>query len=811
MAKKSDDDKSNDSLLDNISDEMAEDIRDAVSAEDKPSKKEKTSKIIVTNWEDNQNNDQNSDLDSSEIVSDEDGETDDVISSGEDLDNQEKPSDASVDPAIDQNDEQLNGLDQQAAPIKIKIIDNTAEEEDVLSDEDLAFDKADDHEWHKFDGEDEAERPEWDEEKWQHSKAEVSDEEIDRPEWDDEKWQSSEKNDSTIDDEEAERPEWDEEKWQHSQAEIDENSSIDSDTEVDDETRNDASASEGVAQDIEIYHKEISAHIDSDAEKQDATHDQPETESNDKSRFGGLLVKIKSIFKTRRYSVGLAAAMVLIILTLIPAPRNTALNVAGVRSTAQIKILDSDTALPLKSVKVTLGSQTETTDNDGMAIFSGVRLGSQKLLIEKSAYQTITQDITIGLGSNIIEPVQLESIGSSFEFSIVDWLSGQAVEGSEVTYDENSAYANSEGLAVLKVPKLSQENIDVTISAPGYLDQVISISTINHEQSQVDMVIDRRHYFVSKRSGEYEVYSANADGSDQKLLVPASGNESDDIRFDVSPSGEKAVLVSVRDLELKNENGFVLKSLFLIDTESGEMQKIDSSERIDLIGWIDESMIYVKVQAGVSGQNPKRHRLMSLNTLNGQTSEIASSNYFNDVLVAGDYIFYAPSNAYRQENDAYLYRSDANGSTLDVVFEQEVWTVFRSAYDNIAFDSNQKWYQGAIDTIFNSELASRPSSVISRLYTDSPDGRLSSWVDIRDGKGALIIRDNQTGDEEAIYTQAGLRNPVTWLDNNHIVYRVVNSSETADYVISIDSETITPNKISDVTNVSGVDRWYFYY
>ena len=247
----------------------------------------------------------------------------------------------------------------------------------------------------------------------------------------------------------------------------------------------------------------------------------------------------------------------------------------------------------------------------------------------------------------------------------------------------------------------------------------------------------------------------------------------------------------------------------MIDVKTGDFKKIDSSERIDILGWIDDRVIYVKVQAGASGQNPERHRLVSFDTDTQQSNQIAASNFFNDVLVAEDYIFYAPSDAYKQSPRAYLFRSNADGSSIETVFEKNVWTVLRTGLDSITFDSEQTWYSGKINQILNNELDSRPNEFTSRLYTSNPSETKSAWVDIRDGKGALILTDRTSGEETTVASEGGLRNPIVWLSDRHLIYRIVTSDETADYVLDVVTGKVA--KIDDVTDISGADRWYYYY
>jgi len=376
-----------------------------------------------------------------------------------------------------------------------------------------------------------------------------------------------------------------------------------------------------------------------------------------------------------------------------------------------------------------------------------------------------------------------------------------------VSFEQNSAFVNSMGIAHLNTPTAASDTIDVSVSAPDYATELATVVTTSNGLNKVRLVLDRHHLFVSKRDGRYDVYKVRADGSDEQLVLAGTGNENSDLKFDTSPSGEKSVLVATRDKNITNKDGFVLSGLYNIDTKTGKHEKVDSSERIDLVGWVGENAVYVKIQAGASGQNPERHRLISLDTKTGKTKQIAASNFFNDVLVADDYIFYAPSDAYKKDPKAFLFRSDANGNKIDTVFGRTVWTIVRTGIDEIMFDSDQVWYKGRVSQVFNSEADTKPTSMTSRLYTSNPSGDSHARVDIRDGKGALLLDDGSS--ERTLASQGGLRNPLVWLSDTHLIYRVVTPTETADYVINADGGD--PVKIGDVSDAPGADRWYYFY
>ncbi len=98
-----------------------------------------------------------------------------------------------------------------------------------------------------------------------------------------------------------------------------------------------------------------------------------------------------------------------------------------------------------------------------------------------------------------------------------------------------------------------------------------------------------------------------------------------------------------------------------------------------------------------------------------------------------------------------------------------------------------------------------PVTRTSRSYSVSPSGEKAVWVDIRDGKGVLLLYDTVQKTESVILTKSGLGSPVEWLNNSTLVYRISTVQETADYVFSI--EGTESKKIADVI---GNQSRYFY-
>ncbi len=313
--------------------------------------------------------------------------------------------------------------------------------------------------------------------------------------------------------------------------------------------------------------------------------------------------------------------------------------------------------------------------------------------------------------------------------------------------------------------------------------------------------------YISKRSGKFDIYGVYIDGKEDKLVLAGTGSEREnDLVLVPHPTDNVVAYVSTRANQHNSDN-FLLSNLILINTDTNATTSITASERVQIVGWSGDRLVYVQIAAGASANNPKRYRLMSYSYKDQTNKELASSNYFNDVVAVGDAIYYAPSSAY-QSNKAALYKVNADGSNLQTIFNQEVWNIIRTSYDHLALAVQQQWYDFKLGDKGPTKLNDAPANQLPRVYIDSPDGKHSAWIDNRDGKGVLLNYDANSKSDVVLKSQSGLTYPVAWLNDNILVYRVKTDQETADYAISLNGGD--PVKIKDVTNAGGIDRWYYY-
>lgn len=527
----------------------------------------------------------------------------------------------------------------------------------------------------------------------------------------------------------------------------------------------------------------------------------------------GFKAKVKSFFrawwnnKKARYGSMAGLVIILIGLTVVPTTRYFILNTAGVRASASLTVLDGSTQLPLKNVTVKLGGQSGKTDSDGIVKLPQLKLGRTQLVIQKRAFAEKSKPLTVGWGSNKLGEFSLEAVGAQYIFLTKDFLSGKAIEKAEASSGEASALADKTGKIILTIDTTEENVLEVSIKAANYRAEKIKLDLNAKAEQSVSMVPDRKAVFISNRAGKYDVFKIDVDGKNEKLVLAGTGTERDDMVLAPHPTDEEVALVSTRD-NVRNKDGYILSTLTLIDLSDNSTTKVIQSERVQVIGWIGKRVIYVQVAAGASAANPKRNRLMSYDYKTDEKQEIASANSFNDVLLVGDSVYYAPSSNYQKDPNTGFIKSNADGKTKKTLLAQEVWTVFRVEYAKFDLSVQDEWYEYKLGDTAAVKLSAAPANPKARVYVDSPDNKRSLWIDQRDGKGALIAYNTVAKTDKILKTQSGISSPLRWLTNNTLIYRIRTDQETADYVLNIDGGEA--KKIRDVFNSAGTGLWYYY-
>lgn len=537
-------------------------------------------------------------------------------------------------------------------------------------------------------------------------------------------------------------------------------------------------------------------------------------ESPKKSKHGiGYFVSAWWHNKRARMITFAAIAAVLLGLSFYPSTRYAILNTAGVRAGVSLQVIDSKYGLPVKNAEVIVGGQKATTNDTGKVTLSNVKLGKTQLVIAKRSFAPVNQTIIVGWGSNPFnDPFQMSPTGSAYSFTITDWISGKPVSGAEISDGESTALTDDSGRATLTVQP-TDKDLELTIKAKDYRTDSLVISSTDKDNKQIKLVAGKPDVFVSKRSGKYDLYKRDVDGKNEVVLVGGTGSEQDPLGLLMSPDGNTAAFVSTREGK-RDASGYLLSNLYMVDVSSKTVTKVAGTEsaQIQLIDWVGDKLVFVKIASGPSAATAGRQHIVVYDSKQEKQNEITNANYFNDVEVYKDQIYYAPSSGGGPNSaEAKLYRVNTDNSSKTVLIDKEVWATYRNSFNKLqANAADNKWYEQTIGDNKMTVMSGAPASPVHRIYVTSPNNEKAVWVDNRDGKGVLILQDIKTpaNPDMVVFSKGGLGYPIRWLSDKHILMRVSNSQETADYIINIEGGEA--QKIGDVTNTASTSRWYYY-
>lgn len=493
----------------------------------------------------------------------------------------------------------------------------------------------------------------------------------------------------------------------------------------------------------------------------------------------------------------------LVAISIIPVTRYAVLNVLGVRVESSMRIVDSETRLPLQNIRVSLQDTELKTDENGEVSFSERKLGSSELVIARRGYAETKETIVLGLGSNPLGDKSIVATGLQYSFVLRDWISDASITEASAISGEYTARADDTGTITLTLSEDADEDAEIVVKAAGYRDEsFVSTDLTIGENTELYMVNDRKHLFVSNRDNRYDIFSIDLDGNNEEIFLEATGKERDIPLLYAHPARQTWALIGSHEGE-KNAEDYILDGLYVIDTQNGDTKRVVRSERISIVGWSGDYLVFWQVVEGTSQGNPERSKLYSYNFVTGEREELAAANYFNDVELIDDTVYYAVSGFAVPESYARLFEVNVSGEQKVQVLDKQVYSIFRTGINDLLYSAaNQEWFKQTLPDA--PESTERRNSVPDNYtYVYSPSGESVSWVRVRDGQGVLQYQNlAEESQEQEAAVDAGIRVPLYWLGDGAIVYRVVKSGETADYLVSLTERPEGGDNVTKITNIT---------
>jgi hypothetical protein len=479
----------------------------------------------------------------------------------------------------------------------------------------------------------------------------------------------------------------------------------------------------------------------------------------------------------------------------VPKARYGALNMAGVQAGASVAVVDELTQLPLKNVQVSIGGHSTQTQANGRAVFTKLRLGQAQMTIDQPGFSSVQRKVVVGWGSNPLGSFELHATGVRFVIVVHDLFSDKPLAGVLATSGDATALSDETGKIELTLESVSNAGDPVTLRKDGYRNEQVTLKPAKQDTAAT-MLTSRKAVFVSKASGKYDLYKSDADGANREVLLPGTGNENGNITLVTSGDATHAAVVSTRDNQ-HDADGYLLSTLTLVDVGSGTAVSLAHAEQVQLIDWIGSRLIFQQVSTDAGTSVASRNSVIGYDYVTNSRVQLAAAPKLNAVFSAQGAIYYAIA---ANDNNGSLktgfYKVNPDGSNRQAAYDQEVWSGLRTGYNTFALQTADGWTAYSIN---NGALAAidGPASYTSRLYSDNADHTHSLW----ESQGALLNYDVAAAKDATVQTQNGLTYPLHWLNVDAVIYRLVTSGETADYVSGLQGGV--PHKIADVANTYG--------
>lgn len=506
-----------------------------------------------------------------------------------------------------------------------------------------------------------------------------------------------------------------------------------------------------------------------------------------------LFMKFKRVIKTPLVlkSILLSTSTVLLVIAIVPQTRLGTLNILGVRAGFEMQVVDETTGQPLKDVGVIVNNTHAQTNEKGVVVLNNLRLGEARVHIEKRGFRIDDFVVTLHVGSNKQARKSLTAIGETYTFNFVQFLTDKPLSGVEVVSGIASALSDEKGIAKVVVPAediVVDKPMSFVVKVDGFREETISL-TKDQKDNSYQLVPNKKRVFVSKRDGTIDIYTSYLDGKEEKMLLKGSGIERDDVKLLAPEAGTQVAFVASRE-NVKDQYGYIMNTLYFVDIDSGSIVKIDQASDIQLLGWGNsDTLVYSTSVTGTSAGSSDRQKILSVSGLTpGVKKELARANGFYDMRLVRDMVYYSPFNyGSAASAEKGVFRVSLDGLNRSKIYDKEAYTLVRTGYATIAFDSEGKWYEYDTHRLVSPAARTHPSQSPSVKYVDDTELGMMAWSEERDGLGVVFVQMNGANEPEAIARQSTITGDIYWFNAQYIMYRNNTGRSHYETVQSIDS------------------------
>ena len=542
------------------------------------------------------------------------------------------------------------------------------------------------------------------------------------------------------------------------------------------------------------------------------------TETPPENSEGSIFSRMKATFlaldRKKKFSV-IAAPTLVILLLLFLTVRPLRIFALNLFSSADITIQVNDTnsEQPVVGVSVVIGDVIGETDMDGKVLFEENDFGDYDVMLSKNAYEPKTESISVTQSEQTFE-IELMPTGTPYSVSATNWITGEAISDFMVSDTNGELTASSvEGEATLNIP-VGVEAAELTVTADGFNQKTFSASFETDangdilENAQVRLSKAGRHHFLSNRSGPIGLWSSNYDGTDARVVVEDLGRRTGRISMSISPDGKFAVLSAPIKGE-RNDDDRLLEELYVVNLENGDLVLADEGNATFSILEVENDRVVYSVEL-LDQNEVNRAKIKTYTFSSADLNTAFTSNSISRPIYINNKVYFVELKQEKRNSSYYeegfywdtvertFFVLDLANNEFSGIQNSIGWpTITRSPDNQDIFyyeywDSKNResvWYEYNVGSGEKTKIDRRPDTIDDRPFpfgNPAPDGR-QIWVETRDGRGTLVIGDNQASNEESIDTGSFRANYVVrWVDDNHVI---VNGSEeggkTGDFIVHV--------------------------
>lgn len=350
----------------------------------------------------------------------------------------------------------------------------------------------------------------------------------------------------------------------------------------------------------------------------------------------------------------------------------------------------------------------------------------------------------IDLGDIILTPA------GDISFTPIDFLSQEFLEGTKVN-DSEIDVVTRDGKIYIEDLKIGEEGKYV-VNKEGYNSKTITVNSIkqgDNAQGELKMSEQGKVVYISNRTGNYNVYISNYDGTEEKLL---SGNKGNNTSPYYDQSAGVVYFLSDRD-RVKNENGDVIELVYKVDlntlkatkvtkvnyTDTGSIgtYNLKAGKRLDSREHPDYPNTWQFFFGSVDGTGQK------------QIFHSADNLYNFSISDSGNLLMYSGSYSDTAKNGVYLYNT-------------------QTAKQNRIYETSGDTFAEAL--VFSS---------------DSNYGLLKVY---KSGQSDLVVRDFDKGESTQITTSSSSENNARFGPNNKISFISSRDNQSNIYLVDLDGK-----------------------